>query len=379
MRASTRAWLARLASIALLQSEVAGCRNTSPSEPPQDAEPVSATTIVRSPPVRPAAQEPTKVERAVEAMGTRVYLAAYPPPNLTEEAVLGALDEAIAEMRRLETMLSEWRNDSDVGRINTGSGEWVSVSPETLDVVARSLWAGRMSSGAFDITFQVMHDLWKFGSASDPVPRLPPAAEVATRKALIDYRRVELDATHQRVRIGSRQAIGLGGIAKGYIVDRAVAQLRRAGLSSFLVQAGGDLYGAGRKPDGTPWVSGIRDPRGPADTFFATLELNDHAFSTAGDYARAYVVNGRRYHHIIDPGTGYPAELSRSVTVWAPDALTADAIDDAIFILGPERGLALARELGSIGVVMIDAQNRVHITPNLEGRVRITRLPTDGL
>jgi thiamine biosynthesis lipoprotein len=90
------------------------------------------------------------------------------------------------------------------------------------------------------------------------------------------------------------------------------------------------------------------------------------------------VVGGRRYHHIIDPRTGYPASLARSVTVWAPDALTADAIDDAIFILGPERGLALARQLPSIGVVMVDADNRVHVTPNLEPRLRITRVPSDG-
>lgn len=224
-----------------------------------------------------------------------------------------------------------------------------------------------------------MHDLWKFGSASDAVPQVPPAAEIAKRRGLIDYHQVELDAAGQRVRIGARQAIGLGGIAKGYIVDRAVALLRRAGLASFLVQAGGDLYGAGRKPDGSPWVSGIRDPRGPADTFFATLELTDHAFSTAGDYARSYVVDGRRYHHIIDPRTGYPAALARSVTVWAPDALTADAIDDAIFILGPERGLALAQDLGTVGIVMVDGDNHLHVTPNLEGRLRVTRQPSDGI
>jgi thiamine biosynthesis lipoprotein len=311
-------------------------------------------------------------------MGTRVYLAAYTPPGRTDTETEAAFDAAIGEMRQLEARLSEWRPDSDIGRVNQGAGHWVSISRDAVDVIERSLWAARLSDGAFDITFQAMHDLWKFGTDSEPVPRVPAPRDVAQRRALIDYRRVDLDAPGERVRIGAGQAIGLGGIAKGYIVDRAVATLRGAGLSSFIVQAGGDLFGAGRKADGSPWTSGIRDPRGPADAVFATLELTDHAFSTAGDYARAYVVDGRRYHHIIDPRSGYPAALARSVTVWAPDALTADAVDDAIFILGPERGLALARELPSVGVVMVDAANHVHVTENLKARLHVLRPPSEG-
>ena len=112
--------------------------------------------------------------------------------------------------------------------------------------------------------------------------------------------------------------IGLGGIAKGYAVDRAVAVLDKAGLTSFFVQAGGDLFARGKKPDGTEWQAGIRDPRGPESKYFAKLPLSDHAFSTAGDYERSYVVGGKRYHHIIDPRTGYPATACRSVTIWAP-------------------------------------------------------------
>ncbi|HEY1532459.1 MAG TPA: FAD:protein FMN transferase, partial [Polyangiaceae bacterium] len=155
--------------------------------------------------------------------------------------------------------------------------------------------------------------------------------------------------------------------------------LKKAGIESFLVQAGGDLYGAGRKPDGSAWVSGIRDPRGPDGVFFAAIELTDHAFSTAGDYARSYVIGKRRYHHIIDPHTGYPATASRSVTVWADDATTADAIDDAVFILGPEKGLKLVEATPGVGVVIVDKNNKVWVSPRLEGKVRVTRQPTDGI
>ncbi|HET9931879.1 MAG TPA: FAD:protein FMN transferase, partial [Polyangiaceae bacterium] len=276
-------------------------------------------------------------------------------------------------------ILSEWREDSEVGRINARAGEWVEVGPETMAVLEKSLWIGRASEGTFDITFQAMSGVWRFGSAQSEHPTLPSPAEVRKLRALIDYRKVELDPKSSRVRIPKGRKIGLGGIAKGYIVDRAVEVLRRAGLTAFLVQAGGDLYGAGRKPDGSPWVSGIQDPRGPRGAFFATIELENHAFSTAGDYERAFVLDGKRYHHIIDPRTGYPATASRSVTVHAPDATTADMIDDAVFILGPEKGLKLAESLPGVGVVIVDAHNKVWVSPTLQGKVRLQSSPTDGL
>nr|HMR05078.1 FAD:protein FMN transferase [Polyangiaceae bacterium] len=204
-------------------------------------------------------------------------------------------------------------------------------------------------------------------------------AQVLPLVARVDYRKIQLKQQQSSVAIGKAQRIDLGGIAKGYAVDAAVAILRKAKLHSFLVQAGGDLYGAGKKPDGSAWVSGIRDPRGGSNDFFATLELEDRAFSTAGDYARAFIKDGKRYHHIIDPRTGFPATACRSVTVWAKDALTADAVDDAVFILGVEAGLKIVAGLEGTGVVVVDGENRVHISERLKGKVRLTRPPSDGI
>jgi len=113
--------------------------------------------------------------------------------------------------------------------------------------------------------------------------------------------------------------------------------------------------------------------------FFAVLELTDHAFSTAGDYARAYVVGGKRYHHIIDPKTGYPATACRSVTIWAPDATTADGVDDAVFILGPEQGLKLVESLDGVGAVIVDAKNHVFISERVKDKVKVLKQPTDAL
>lgn len=357
------------------------------------ANPIAPTTMrAEAPPVRmrseldaqPATvgngkQGPEKVDIEDEAMGTNVRFIAYTNERVDVGRVRLAMSEAFDEIKRLEGLLSEWRSESDVGKINSNPDQWVKIGPEAFAVIERGLEAGRVSQGAFDITFQVMSDVWKFGSAAEAEPRLPSKSEIEQRRRFIDYRKVELDAGAQAVRIPRRYKLGLGGIAKGYIVDRAADILKKAGIQAFLVQAGGDLYGAGRKPDGSPWVSGIQDPRAAQGAFFATIELTDHAFSTAGDYARSYVIGKRRYHHIIDPRTGYPATASRSVTVWADDATTADAIDDAVFILGPQRGLALAEATAGVGVVIVDEHNKVWVSPRLAGQVHLTRQPTDGL
>lgn len=323
--------------------------------------------------------QPSKVEVQDEAMGTSLHFIAYTTPQVDEAATRAAIAAAIAEIRRLETLLSEWRPDSQIGQVNAHGGEWVNIGPEAAAVIERGLWAGKLSKGSFDITFQALSKVWKFGSAQEDHPKLPSRAVVEKLRKLVDYRRVELDQAAGRVRIGKDQQLGLGGIAKGFIVDQAAKVLRERGVQGFLAQAGGDLFGSGRKPDGSPWVSGVQDPRGPQGEFFAVLELTDHAFSTAGDYARAYVVDGKRYHHIIDPKTGYPATACRSVTIWAPDATTADGVDDAVFILGPEQGLELVASLDGVGAVIVDAQNRVFISERVRDKVKVLKPPTDAL
>jgi FAD:protein FMN transferase len=373
-----------LALLCVVACAKGGAPTSEPSRSPPSAAPRASATAPVAPSARPAAAPvappgPTKVELHETAMGTSVTFVAYTNEHSDEAATRAALAGALAEIGRLEALMSEWRKESEIGQLNAHAGDWVKVSPETLDVLQKGLWAGKLSGGVFDITFQAMSGLWKFGDAGDEQPRLPARAAVLSAKKLIDYRKVEVSAAEHTVRIGKQQQVGLGGIAKGYIVDGAVRVLRAAGLTSFLVQAGGDLYGAGRKPDGSRWVSGIQDPRGQKGQYFATIELEDHAFSTAGDYARSYVIDGKRYHHIIDPRTGYPATACRSVTVWAPDAFIADAVDDIVFILGPERGMPLVESLEGVGVVVVDQKNRVMVSPRLAGKVHVLGEPTDGL
>jgi thiamine biosynthesis lipoprotein len=265
-----------------------------------------------------------------------------------------------------------------VSHINQSAGKApVRVGPETLDVIGKSLWISERSGGVFDITFEVMHGIWRFDE--DLEKRLPDSAAVAARRKLIDYRHIVLDREKSTVFLNQTTTkISLGGIAKGYAIDRAKDILLGAGIEDFLAQAGGDLYVHGHRADGSPWLAGVRDPRGPEGSYFARMPVVDHAFSTAGDYERSYVLDGKRYHHIIDPRTGFPATASRSVTIWAPDALTADALDDAVFILGAEKGLSLVESVDDAGAIIVDADNRVHVSKRLKDKVVFESAPTGG-
>jgi thiamine biosynthesis lipoprotein len=169
--------------------------------------------------------------------------------------------------------------------------------------------------------------------------------------------------------------IHLGGIGKGYAVDHAVAILRGAGLRDFMVQAGGDLYVAGRNHD-VPWRLGIQDPRGPAEAHFAALELSDATFSTSGDYERFFDKDGTRYHHILDPSVGQPARGCRSVTVVTRQATVADGLSTGIFVLGPDRGMALVERLPDVEAVIVTADNTVLVSSGLRQRLSISRPPT---
>ncbi len=311
-------------------------------------------------------------------MGTHLAFAAFTTASVNATAARAAFDAAAAEIGRVEALMTTWNESSEISRINAAAGRQpVPVGEETFGVVRESLRASDLSGGAFDITFETLHGLWKFDQDLDPHP--PSRAAVRAFQKYLGYGHVKLDVSTHTVYLDEAHVrIGLGGIAKGYAVDRASKVLLDAGLASFYVQAGGDLYAHGEKPDGSPWVAGIRDPRGSEGDYFAVMAVNDHAFSTAGDYERAYIVGGKRFHHIIDPHTGYPATASRSVTIWAPTALLADELDDAVFILGPQKGLALVESLDGVGAVIVDARNVVWTSKRLDGWVRSVHEPKDA-
>lgn len=381
--APARAWLAFVALFALAAASAACRDQPSAAAPPPPSAPLAiAPPSAPSPSAAaepPAAFTPERVHGSGKAMGTHITFVAYTTPSVDATKAQKAFDAALDEIKRIEALMTTWRPDSEVSRINAAAGKSaVEVGEETFAIIRDSVRTSELSEGTFDITFQTLHGLWKFDEDLDPNP--PPDAAIKARLPFLDYRHIKLDEQKRTVMLAKEQTrIGLGGIAKGYGVDRAVKVLDEAGLSAFFVQAGGDLFARGNKPDGSPWQAGVRDPRGPEGKYFARLAVTDHAFSTAGDYERAYVVGGKRYHHIIDPRTGHPATACRSVTIWAPTALLADAIDDAVFILGPEKGMRLVESIDGVGAVIVDANNNVGISKRLQGKVEIVDVPSDGI
>lgn len=345
--------------------------------------PSAATLAASGDPSWMGSGVPAATHRVVledKAMGTHVLLAAYTSAELDEAAIKPKLRKALDEIRRLEALMTTWRDDSEISQINAAAGaKPVKVGAETLAVIDKSLWIAKRSEGVFDISFDAMRGLWKFDEGRED--RIPARSAVDKARKLIDYRKIKVDSAQSSVMLeGAGMRISLGGIAKGYAVDAAAKVLRQEGLTSFFAQAGGDLFVQGQKPDNTRYKVGVRDPRGKdSNDFFARLEVKDHAFSTAGDYERSFISDGKRYHHIIDPRTGWPATASRSVTIWAKDAFTADAIDDAVFILGPEKGLALVESIDDCGAVIVDDKNKVWISKRLKDLVQVLREPTDGI
>lgn len=316
----------------------------------------------------PSAPALHRVDAERLAMGSLLHLTAF---AADEAAARRAFEQVFAEFDRLDSLLSVWRDGSDVVRLNAAAGQGaVPVHPETREVLHAAERVSEWTDGKFDVTFGALAEIWKFDHDQDD--RVPSAAEIAARLPRVDHMAVTVDdgaGTAAIARPGVR--VHLGGIGKGLAVDRAAALLRAAGITDFLIQAGGDLYVGGAADDG-PWRLGIQDPRGPAGSSFATLELTDATFSTSGDYERFFIHDGVRYHHILDPDTGQPARASRSVTIVSPQALLADALSTGVFILGPEKGMALVERLPGVEAVIVGADNRVSVSSGLRGRLRMT-------
>jgi thiamine biosynthesis lipoprotein len=311
-----------------------------------------------------------------QAMGTVISVFLWTDD---EAKAAKAAESVFTEMKRLDGVMTTWTPDSEVSQVNTAAGDKpVVVSDETFTVIARAIDVSRKSHGVFDITVGAFKGLWKFDQDMDGT--LPEPAEVKKRLANIGWKDVVLDRKKHTVFLRRKgMSITLGGIAKGYAVDRCVALLHEQGLVNFMVQAGGDMYVAGKK-GADPWVVGIRDPRGPHDSMFATAAVEDHSFSTSGDYERGFVKDGVRYHHILDPRTGQPAHASRSVTVRAKDAFTADAWSKVLFILGTKPSLALIKreKLTDFEVVWVDDKNEIEMTDGIKKAITVIKQPTPG-
>ena len=286
-----------------------------------------------------------------------------------------AADIVFEIFEEVDERMSEWKAESPLSAVNAAAGSQPVPVPDDLRaVVRRGIGIGALTGGAFDITWAALWGLWDFQADE---PRVPAGDEIARRVALVDFRRVVIDDEAGTVFLPQEgMAIGLGGIAKGYALDRSARALRERGIESFLVSAAGQMMVGGMHGD-RPWRVGIRDPRGGLADYFARLELTDISVASSGDYERSFILDGVRYHHILDPATGMPARGLRGATVICADATLADALSTAVMVLGPEIGLDLAESLDDVEAVLVDADGEVHTTSGRTGRLLDLRPPAE--
>ncbi|MGI6263961.1 MAG: FAD:protein FMN transferase [Acutalibacteraceae bacterium] len=282
------------------------------------------------------------VSRTAAALDTVVTVSLYDPAN---EALLDGCLEKIAAYERL---FSRTVADSDVSRINASGGEWVTVSPDTAALLQAALKTAGDSGGAFDITVAPAMDLWDF-TADDP--RLPAADALAQAVEHVDYTAIEIDG--DRVRLHDpAAAIDLGGAAKGYIADRLGDYLRGQGVKGALIDLGGNVLAVGDKK-GTPFSVGVRDPR-DENGLAATLAVRDRSVVTSGVYERGFTLNGKRYHHILDPATGWPVDNGlASVTILSDESLTGDLLSTACFVMGEEKAKLWIEQTDGVDALFI--------------------------
>ncbi len=279
-----------------------------------------------------------------------------------------AIDRAFRELKRLDRLFNAFSPQSEVSDINRNAGKKkVKTAEDTVRLIGYALKIGELTDGAFDITVGAVTRLYDFHSKVVPSMR-----QIRETLRYVDFRKVVIEG--DRVYLPEKgMRIDPGGIAKGYAADRAIEILKTEGIKGALVAVAGDIKGYGRKPDGSPWRVGIRDPRGGREDIFAVVELRDEmAISTSGDYERYFIKDGKRYHHIIDPNTGLPAEGLISVSVIGKEGTYTDSLATAVFIMGGEEGRKVAEELG-YGVVMVDRKGNISMSESIKGLVNITK------
>ena len=280
------------------------------------------------------------LKRSEMIMGTTVEITVIPA---NEEAIR----EAFLAIRKVDKLMSLYQPDSEVSRLNE-QGE-NQLSPETIQVIQQAIKFAEMTEGVFDITCRPLINLWKKAKKEQ---KIPSPEEIERARKLVDYRKIILKGNLVKLPEPGMK-IDLGGIAKGYAVDKAIEVLKTKGVRRALVNAGGDLYVLGTPGWGKKWTVGVQDPRN-LEEILTTLEASDCGIATSGDYRRYFTIEGQRFSHIVDPRTGQTVEeVPMSVTIIAPDATTADALATGVFVLGPGEGMNLVESLPGIEGLII--------------------------
>lgn len=274
------------------------------------------------------------------------------------------LELAIGEIQRIERLISSWDSTSQTSAINRMAGvEAVSVDPELFGLIERAIGLSELTDGAFDISYASMDRIWKFDGS---MREMPTPEAIKQSVALVGYENILLDRSNSSVFLRKAgMKIGFGAIGKGYAADRARKLLEAQGVTAGIINASGDLTAWGKQPSGEDWLVAITNPLNKSKAF-SWLPVQNGAVVTSGNYEKFVRFNGIRYAHIIDPRTGYPSTGVMSVTVFAPKAELADALATSLFVMGVETGLDFINQLPGVECVMVDEQNQLHTSKNIQ-------------
>ncbi|MBC2728487.1 FAD:protein FMN transferase [Desulfosporosinus sp.] len=279
-----------------------------------------------------------------------------------------AVDEVMEKINYLDRLLTFNASEGDIYKLNENAGiQTVELDSETVKIIKKAQEVAVLSNGAFDITVGPLVRSWGIGTNQE---HIPSNEELKNLLPLVNYQDIYIDESSVGLKKAG-QMVDLGGIAKGYAGDVAKEIYQKNGIHSAFINIGGNVVTLGKKPDGTPWKAGIRNPRPVGDQsgqIVGIVKVANKAVVTAGDEQRYFEKDGQRYHHILDPDTGYPAKSDlMSVTLVTESSLEADALDTAVFILGLEKGKELLRQYGGVEAVFITADKKIYVTEGLKG------------
>jgi thiamine biosynthesis lipoprotein len=278
-------------------------------------------------------------------------------------------EQTVSLLRQTEERMSFFRPGSEIHTLNAlaGTGKATPLHPDTLRVLTAAQEYCTASGGAFDVTAAPLMACWREG-------KIPSEATLTAARALVGNQYLQLDPVKGTALLTKKGcAVDLGGIAKGYAADLALALYRAQGVTSALINLGGNVQTLGRKPDGSPWAVGLQHPHRVRGAYFGVVYAEDASVVTSGGYERFLEIGSEKYHHILDPQTGFPAASGLlSATVVSPDSMRADALSTAVFVLGRERGRLLLQSYPDAGAVLLDKQMQVWVTQNLRDKFRLT-------
>lgn len=299
--------------------------------------------------------------RTVKLMGARFDISIVARDSASAEE---NIDLVIKEIKRIEYLISDWIDTTQVSRINKYAGiEPVKVSKELLDLTKRALWLSRLTKGAFDISFAAMEKIWRFDGTMD---KLPDHKAVRHAKRNVGYRRIVVDTINSTIYLSRKgMKIGFGALGEGYAADRCRELMLAKGIEAGIVNGSGDMSTWGRQPGGEPWSIGITDPFKSGE-LFAVVPLEKGAVVTSGSYEKYALINGKRYAHIINPATGYPATGLTSVTVFGPDAELANGFSTSIMVMGAKKGMRLLKKFPGYSCVLITDEGKFIWSSNLD-------------